>query len=132
MSDWISPSTVSPYGYEEVLSMKMVTAVIRPEKFDPVRAALEADGINGMTVSEVMGRGAQKGISLQFRGKTMPVELIPKVKIEMVVPDADVDRVLRIVREHGRTGKPGDGRIFVLPVESICRVRTDQSDPSDP
>lgn len=111
--------------------MKMVIAVIRPEKFDVVRAALEVEGINGMTVSEVMGRGAQKGIALQFRGKTMPVELIPKVKIEMVVKDADVEKVISIVRANGRTGKPGDGRIFVLPVENICRVRTDQEDPAD-
>ncbi|MCM2467032.1 P-II family nitrogen regulator [Methanoculleus oceani] len=112
--------------------MKMVTAVIRPEMFDVVRAALEVEGINGMTVSEVMGRGAQKGIALRFRGKTMPVELIPKVKIEMVVQDADVEKVIRTVRANGRTGKPGDGRIFVLPVESICRVRTDLDDPADP
>ncbi|MCE5337544.1 MAG: P-II family nitrogen regulator [Methanomicrobiaceae archaeon] len=112
--------------------MKMVAAIVRPEMFDSVRAALEADGIYGMTVTEVMGRGAQKGIALRFRGKVMPVELIPKVKIEMVVPDADVDKVIRVIRENSRTGRPGDGRIFVLPVESICRVRTDQIDPADP
>jgi len=131
MSDWTSPSTANLCGCEG-WRMKMVTAVVRPEMFDSVRAALEADGIYGMTVSEVMGRGAQKGIALRFRGKVMPVELIPKVKIEMVVPDADVDTIIRVVRENGRTGKPGDGRIFVLPVESICRVRTDQIDPADP
>ena len=131
MSDWTSPSTASPCGCE-VVRMKMVIAVIRPEMFDAVRAALEVEGINGMTVSEVMGRGTQKGITLQFRGKTMPVELIPKVKIEMVVKDADVEKIVGIVRAHGRTGKPGDGRIFVLPVESICRVRTDLDDPADP
>ena len=130
MSDWTSPSTASPCGYE-VVRMKMVTAVVRPEMFDAVRAALEADGIYGMTVSEVMGRGAQKGIALRFRGKTMPVELIPKVKIDMVVRDADVERIVGIVRANGRTGRPGDGRIFVLPVESICRVRTDQEDPEE-
>ncbi len=130
MSDWTSPSTASPCGCE-VVRMRMVCAVIRPEMFGPVRAALEAAGIYGMTVSEVMGRGAQRGIALRFRGKTMPVELIPKVKIEMVVRDADVERVIDIVRASGRTGKPGDGRIFVLPVESICRVRSDQSDPAD-
>jgi nitrogen regulatory protein P-II 1 len=130
MSDWTSPSTASPCGCE-VVRMKMVTAVVRPEMFDAVRAALEADGIYGMTVSEVMGRGAQKGIALRFRGKTMPVELIPKVKIDMVVRDADVERIVGIVRANGRTGRPGDGRIFVLPVESICRVRTDQEDPEE-
>ena len=112
-----------------VVQMKMVTAIIRPEMFDPVRAALEADGIYGMTVSEVMGRGAQKGVSLRFRGKVMPVELLPKVKIEMVVCDADVDKVIRIVRENGRTGRPGDGKIFILPVEGVCGVRMDPGDP---
>ena len=130
MSDWTSPSTASPCGCE-VVRMKMVTAVIRPEMFDAVKAALEAGGIYGMTVSEVIGRGAQKGIALKFRGKVMPVELIPKVKIEMVVRDADVEKIIGIIRANGRTGKPGDGRIFVLPVESICRVRTDQGEPEE-
>jgi nitrogen regulatory protein P-II 1 len=131
MSDWTSPSTASPCGCE-VVRMKMVCAVIRPEMFDSVKTALEADGVYGMTVTEVMGRGAQRGISLKFRGKVMPVELIPKVKIEMVVSDADVEKVIGIIRANGRTGKPGDGRIFVLPVESICRVRTDLEDPAGP
>lgn len=131
MSDWILPSTASPCGCE-VVRMKMVCAVIRPEMFDSVKAALEADGVYGMTVTEVMGRGAQRGIALKFRGKVMPVELIPKVKIEMVVRDTDVEKVIGIIRANGRTGKPGDGRIFVLPVESICRVRTDQNDPAEP
>ena len=130
MSDWTSPSTASPCGCE-VVRMKMVCAVIRPEMFGSVKAALEADGVYGMTVTEVMGRGAQRGIALKFRGKVMPVELIPKVKIEMVVGDADVEKVIGIIRANGRTGKPGDGRIFVLSVESICRVRTDQEDPED-
>jgi nitrogen regulatory protein P-II 1 len=115
----------------EWCQMKMVTAVIRPEMFDAVKTALETSGIYGMTVSEVMGRGAQKGIALRFRGKTVPVELIPKVKIEMVVRDADVDTVLGIVRANGRTGKPGDGRVFVSSVERICKVRTDEEEPAD-
>ncbi len=131
MSDWTSPSTASPCGCE-VVRMKMVCAVIRPEMFDSVKTALEADGVYGMTVGEGMGRGAQRGIALKFRGKVMPVELIPKVKIEMVVSDADVEKVIGIIRANGRTGKPGDGRIFVLPVESICRVRTDLEDPAGP
>jgi nitrogen regulatory protein P-II 1 len=111
--------------------MKMITAVIRPEKFDSVKAALEASGIYGMTISEVRGRGVQKGISLQFRGKTVPVDLLPKMKIEMVVRSAEVDRVIQIIRETGRTGKPGDGRIFVMPIETMCKVRTDEIDPID-
>ena len=111
--------------------MKMVTAIIRPEKFDAVKEALETHGIYGMTISEVRGRGAQKGISLQFRGKTMPVDLIPKMKLEMVVKSAEVDAVIQIIRDHGRTGKFGDGRIFVLPIETMCKVRTDEIDPAD-
>ncbi|WP_214020914.1 P-II family nitrogen regulator [Methanoculleus sp.] len=111
--------------------MKMVTAIIRPEKFDSVKTALEASGIYGMTISEVRGRGAQKGIPLQFRGKTVPVDLIPKMKIEMVVRSAEVDEVIRIIRENGRTGKFGDGRVFVMPIETMCKVRTDELDPVD-
>lgn len=129
MWDWTSPSMASLRGYRGARDMKMVTAVIRPEMFDTVRAALEAGGIYGMTVSEVMGRGVQKGIALRFRGKTVPVDLIPKLKIEMAVRDADVERIIGIVRAHARTGRPGDGRIFVLPIERICRVRTDDEDP---
>ena len=111
--------------------MKMVCAVIRPEMFGSVKAALEADGVYGMTVTEVMGRGAQRGIALKFRGKVMPGELIPKVKIEMVVSDAEVEKVIGIIRTYGRTGKPGDGRIFVLSGESISRVRTEQEEPEE-
>jgi nitrogen regulatory protein P-II 1 len=111
--------------------MKMVMAIIRPEKFEAVKKALEAHGLYGMTVSEVRGRGAQKGITLQYRGKPIPVDLIPKMKIEMAVRSADVDKVIEIVRERGRTGKFGDGRIFVMPIESICKVRTDELDPVD-
>ena len=111
--------------------MKMVTSVMRPEMFDAVRAALEAGGSYGMTGSEVLGRGAQKGIGLRVRGKTVPVDLIPKLNIEMVVRDADVERVIGIVRAHAWTGRPGYGRIFVLPIERICRVRTDDEDPPE-
>jgi len=109
----------------------MVIAVIRPEKFDAVKRGLEAIGIVGMTVTEVRGRGEQKGINLQFRGRTVAVDLIPKMRIEMIVRNTEVEGVIRAVRENGRTGKPGDGRIFVLPIETAARVRTDEIDPSD-
>ncbi len=110
--------------------MRMVIAVIRPEKFDDIKAELEAKGIVGMTVTEVRGRGAQRGISLQFRGKSMPVDLIPKLKLEMVVRAADVDTVIQVIRDAGRTGKFGDGKIIVMPVETIHKVRTDESESS--
>ncbi|RXE55891.1 transcriptional regulator [Methanoculleus taiwanensis] len=112
--------------------MKMVVAIIRPEKFDGVKAALAEKGIVGMTVTEVKGRGEQKGISLQFRGRSVPVDLIPKIKLEMVVDDPEVETVVATVRAHGRTGKFGDGRIIVMPVEAIAKVRTDETEVSGP
>ncbi len=112
--------------------MKMVIAMIRPEKFDAVKAALTEMGVVGMTVIEVKGRGEQKGISLQFRGKSVAVDLIPKIKIEMVVDDAEVDAVIGTIRASGRTGKYGDGRIIVMPVEVMAKVRTDETETSAP
>ena len=104
--------------------MKMVVAVIRPEKLESVKKALEAKGFVAMTVTEVKGRGEQKGITLQFRGRTMEVDLLSKVKIEMVVRDEDVDAVIDTIVKNARTGRYGDGKIFVLPVEKSVRIRT--------
>ena len=104
--------------------MKMVVAMIRPEKLEDVKRALEEKGIIPMTVTEVKGRGEQKGITLQFRGKTMEVDLLNKIKIEIVVDDEMVDTVVQTIVNSARTGKPGDGRIFVLPVEKSIRIRT--------
>jgi nitrogen regulatory protein P-II 1 len=104
--------------------MKMVVAVIRPEKLESVKKALEAKGFVAMTVTEVKGRGEQKGITLQFRGRTMDVDLLSKVKIEIVVRDEDVDAVIDTIVKSARTGRYGDGKIFVLPVEKSVRIRT--------
>jgi len=104
--------------------MKMVVAVIRPEKLESVKKALEAKGFVAMTVTEVKGRGEQKGITLQFRGRTMDVDLLSKVKIEIVVRDEDVDAVIDTIVKSARTGRYGDGKIFVLPVERSVRIRT--------
>jgi nitrogen regulatory protein P-II 1 len=104
--------------------MKMVVAIIRPEKLESVKKALEAKGFVAMTVTEVKGRGEQKGITLQFRGRTMEVDLLSKVKIEMVVRDEDVDAVIDTIVKNARTGRYGDGKIFVLPVEKSVRIRT--------
>ena len=106
--------------------MKMVQAVIRPEKLDDVKKELEDAGFVAMTITEVRGRGEQKGITLEFRGTKMSVDLLPKVKIELVVKNGDEDAVVRIIRAAGRTGKVGDGKIFILPVEKMLRVRTDE------
>ncbi len=104
--------------------MKKVEAIIRPEKLEDVKKALENKGIVAMTITEVRGRGEQKGIKLQFRGRTMDVDLLPKVKIEIVVEDSKVDTVINTIANSARTGKYGDGKIFVIPVEKSVRVRT--------
>lgn len=103
--------------------MKKVEAIVRPEKVEDVKAALDEGGFFAMTVTHVHGRGVQRGISLQYRGRKINVDLIPKVKIEMVVEDDDVAAVIAIVKRVAVTGEAGDGRIFVIPVESAVRVR---------
>lgn len=104
----------------------MVQAIIRPERFDDVKQALELKGFVALTVIEVRGRGEQKGITLEYRGKPIQVDLLPKVKIELVVKDDDVNPVISIIRQTARTGKIGDGKIFVIPLEQVARVRTDE------
>ncbi len=105
--------------------MKMVQAVIRPEKMEAVKKALEENGFIAMTIIEVRGRGEQKGITLEFRGKKVDIETIPKIKLELVVKDEDVQIVIDTIRASARTGKIGDGKIFVLPIERMCKVRID-------
>ncbi len=104
--------------------MKMVIAIIRPEKFEAVEDALAERGYLGMTVTEVKGRGEQKGIKLQYRGTTIEVDLLPKIKLEIIIEEDHVDEVIDIICQNARTGKYGDGRIFVLPVEKSVRIRT--------
>jgi len=106
--------------------MKKVEAIIRPEKLEQVKDELSREGFFAMTVSDVRGRGLQKGITLQFRGKKIEVDLIPKVKIEMVVPESDVEAIIGIIRQNARTtpeGSIGDGKIFVSPVDFMADVR---------
>jgi nitrogen regulatory protein P-II 1 len=107
--------------------MKMLQAIIRPEKLDEVMKALEGKGFVALTVTDVRGRGEQKGISLQFRGRKMDVDLLPKVKIEIVLNDGEVDSALKTIREPARTGSVGDGKIFVLPVDLMAKVRTEET-----
>ena len=108
--------------------MKKIEAIIREEKFNAVKKALEEKSYFGMTVSEVSGRGKQKGIPLQWRVGEYRVDLLPKLKIELVVLDEDVDAALGAIIRNARTGETGDGKIFVLPVESVVRVRTGDID----
>lgn len=104
--------------------MKLIKAIIKPERFEKVKKSLEDNGIFGMTVTEVKGRGDQKGITLQYRGGSMIVDLIPKVEVDIVVMDSDSDKVVGLICDAAQTGKIGDGRIFVLPVERSIKVRT--------
>ena len=104
--------------------MKKIEAIIREEKLEPVRKALEKDSYFGITVSEVCGHGRQGGLTLQWRVGEYRVELLPKVKIEVVVLDEDVPEVLNAITAAARTGDMGDGKIFVLPVEDAVRIRT--------
>jgi nitrogen regulatory protein P-II 1 len=107
--------------------MKMLQAIIRPEKLDEVMKALEVKGFVALTVTDVRGRGEQKGISLQFRGRRMDVDLLPKVKLEIVLADGEVDSALKSIQETARTGNVGDGKIFILPVDLMAKVRTGET-----
>jgi nitrogen regulatory protein P-II 1 len=104
--------------------MKKIEAIIREERLDAVKKALEEKSYFGMTVSEVSGRGKQKGISLQWRVGEYRVDLLPKLKIELVVLDEDVQVAIDAIVINARTGETGDGKIFVIPVETVVRVRT--------
>ena len=104
--------------------MKKIEAIIREEKLDGVRAALESTGYFGMTVTEVSGRGKEGSITLQWRVGEYKVDLLPKIKVEVVVLDEDLPRILNIVTHAARTGEQGDGKLFVIPIENAVRVRT--------
>jgi nitrogen regulatory protein P-II 1 len=108
--------------------MKKIEAVIREEKLNAVKQALEENSYFGMTVSEVSGRGKQKGIPLQWRAGEYRVDLLPKLKIELVVLDEDVPVAVEAIVRTARTGETGDGKIFVLPVDGVVRVRTGDRD----
>ena len=104
--------------------MKMVTAVVKPFKLDEVREALSAIGVQGITVTEVKGFGRQKGHTELYRGAEYVVDFLPKVKVEVVVKESDVERAIEAIVKAAKTGKIGDGKIFVLPVEEVVRIRT--------
>jgi nitrogen regulatory protein P-II 1 len=104
--------------------MKKIEAIIRPEKLEHVKSALEDRGILGMTLTQVSGRGRQKGIALQWRAGEYRVEFLPKIKLEIVCSDDECKTAVDIICKSARTGKVGDGMIFVLPVDSAVRVRT--------
>ena len=104
--------------------MKKIEAIIRPAKVGDVCAALDKVGHPGITITEIEGHGKQKGIEQEFRGKTYKTELMTKARIEIVVNDAEVDKVTKAIREAAYTGKVGDGKIFIYPVDDVIRIRT--------
>jgi len=108
--------------------VKKIEAIIREERLDAVKGALEEKSYFGMTVSEVSGRGKQKGIPIQWRVGEYRVDLLPKLKIELVVLDEDVTAAVDAIVRNARTGETGDGKIFILPVEGVVRVRTGDRD----
>lgn len=104
--------------------MKKIEAIVRPERLEAVKEALGKFGIHGMTVSQVMGCGTQKGRTEVYRGHEYSINLLPKVKIEIVLRDQEVEKVIEVIATAARTGQVGDGKIFVYPAENAVRVRT--------
>jgi nitrogen regulatory protein P-II 1 len=109
--------------------MKLITAVVKPFKLDEVKNALQAHGVHGLTVTEASGYGRQHGHTEVYRGAEYRIDLVPKVRIEVVVEDEEAEVVLDAVVEAARTGKIGDGKVWVVPVDSIVRVRTGERGP---
>ena len=108
--------------------MKLITAVIKPHKWEDVRQALETFGVTGMTVSEVSGYGRQKGHTEVYRGAEYDIALVPKIRIEIVVDDEDATAILEIIVKAAQTGRIGDGKVWVSPVDTVVRVRTGDKD----
>ena len=107
--------------------MKMIQAIIRPSKLEDVKDALDKAGYVSLTSFEIKGRGRQKGITQTWRGEEYKVDMLPKVKVEIVVPDEEEDAVVELMRKAAYTGNIGDGKIFVLPVEKTIRIRTGET-----
>ena len=109
--------------------MKLITAIIKPFKLDDVKTALQDFGISGMTVSEASGYGRQGGHTEVYRGAEYTVDLVPKVRLEVIVEDHDVEDVVTLITTSAQTGRIGDGKVWVVPVETIARVRTGERGP---
>ncbi|GAB3984234.1 P-II family nitrogen regulator [Actinoallomurus sp. NPDC050550] len=109
--------------------MKLVTAVIKPFKLDDVKAALETFGVHGMTVSEASGYGRQRGHTEVYRGAEYKVDLVPKLRVEVLVDDEDADDIVDVIVKAAQTGKIGDGKVWSVPVDTVVRVRTGETGP---
>src|SRR2546430_5135804 len=108
--------------------MKLVTAIVKPFKLDEVKEALKVSDLHGMTVTEVQGFGRQAGHTEVYRGTEYKIDFVPKARIEVVVDDGDANRILDVIVEAARTGKIGDGKVWITPIESVVRVRTGERD----
>ena len=104
--------------------MKKIMAIIRPNKLDIVKEALDDIGCTGITVTEVRGRGRQKGITEIYRGREYDIDMLPKLEINLIVRDNEIDKILETIVKSARTGEIGDGKIFLMPVEDVIRIRT--------
>jgi nitrogen regulatory protein PII len=107
--------------------MKKIEAIIRPFKLDDVKEALLEEGVRGLTISEVRGYGRQKGHTETYRGSEYRIEFVPKMKIEVVVEDSKVEKVVDAISKTAKTGQVGDGKIFISEIEDVIRIRTDES-----
>lgn len=108
----------------EVSKMKKIEAIVRPEKLDEIRKALEEKGILGMTMSEVQGRGRQKGVCLQWRAGEYCIDFLPKLRLDIIVDDNDLETAIEAITRAARTGQNGDGKLFIYPIEDVVRVST--------
>jgi nitrogen regulatory protein P-II 1 len=104
--------------------MKLITAVVKPFKLDEIKTALKEAGVTGMTVTEVQGFGRQSGHTEVYRGAEYTIDFVPKVRIEVLADDSDVDRLIEVLTSSARTGKIGDGKVWVTPVDQVARIRT--------
>lgn len=109
--------------------MKLITAVIKPFKLDDVKAALQAFGVHGMTVSEASGYGRQRGHTEVYRGAEYQVDLVPKVKVEVICDDEDAEDLFNVIVKAAQTGRIGDGKVWTVPIEAVVRVRTGERGP---
>ncbi len=110
--------------------MKRITAIVRPEKLEPLKEALFAADVSGMTISQVNGCGNQHGWKEYYRGTEVLLNMVPKVKFEIVVEDAEVAHLVEVIQEAARTGEVGDGKIFISPIEEVIRIRTGEAGPA--
>jgi len=104
--------------------MKLITAIIKPYKLDEVKSALQAFGVHGLTVTEANGYGRQRGHTEVYRGAEYTIDLVPKVKLDLVVEDHDVETLIDVIAKAAQTGKIGDGKVWVTPIDNVVRVRT--------